>query len=279
MAIKVAITNQKGGVGKTTTAVNLSACLAMFGKKTLLVDMDPQGNATSGLGIDKENIQYHVYHALMGQVLLENVIIGDVYKNLDVLPSKNDLTGAEIELIDQENREYTLKNILSDVDDQYDVILIDCPPSLSLLSINTLVVADHVLMPIQCEFYALEGISQLVETINLVQENLNNELYIGGVLMTMADTRTNLTKQVISEVTQYFEGKVYQTLIPRNVRLSEAPSYGQPIVHYDPDCLGSESYINFSREFLQRHFGEEAPVKKKLNRRLISWLKRPSVKV
>jgi len=279
MAIKVAITNQKGGVGKTTTAVNLSACLAMFGKKTLLVDMDPQGNATSGIGLDKENIQYHIYHVLTGQILLENVIIRDVYKNLDVIPSKNDLTGAEIELIDQENREYTLKNVLSDVNDQYDVILFDCPPSLSLLSINTLVAADHVLMPIQCEYYALEGISQLVETINLVQENLNSELHIGGVLMTMADTRTNLTKQVISEVMQYFEGKVYKTLIPRNVRLSEAPSYGQPIVHYDHDCLGSESYINFSREFVQRHFGEDVPVKKKLNRRLISWLKRPSVKV
>ena len=273
MSIKISIVNQKGGVGKTTTAINLAACLAMFGKKTLLIDLDPQGNATSGFGVDKDAINQTVYHVLTHSFPVGDVILKEVYKNLDLVPAKNELTGAEIELVEQEGREFKLREALSNLNEVYDIILIDCPPSLNILSINALAASDSVLMPIQCEYYALEGISQLVQTINLVKENLNSHLEIGGILFTMADLRTNLTKQVINEVRQFFECKVYETIIPRNVRLSEAPSFGQPIVHYDAECMGSESYMNFSREFIKRHFNEEIP-NNKTSRRLLSWLKR-----
>lgn len=275
MAIKVSIVNQKGGVGKTTTAVNLAACLAMFGKKVLLIDLDPQGNASSGFGVDKDNLEQSVYHVVTHHVPMQDIIQKQVYQRLDIAPAKNELTGAEVELVDMNEREFKLKQSLSPIENEYEVIIIDCPPSLNLLSINALVASDQVLMPIQCEYYALEGISQLVNTIELVKDNLNDSLMIGGIVFTMADMRTNLTKQVIQEVKDFFGDKVYQTMIPRNVRLSEAPSFGQPIVHYDSDCVGSESYMEFSREFVKRNFNEEIPNLKKMRRRLFSWLKRP----
>ena len=230
----IAIANQKGGVGKTTTAVNLAACLAQKGRKVLMLDEDPQGNATSGLGFDKRDIKKCVYDTLINDVPMKDVLLHSDYENLDVIPATIQLAGAEIELVSLMNREGRLKNALERVKHDYDYVLIDCPPSLGLLTINALTAANSVLVPIQCEFYALEGVSQLMNTIKLVQRNLNPALKLEGVLMTMFDQRTNLSSDVVGEVRKYFNTKMYNTIIPRNVRLSEAPSHGQPVIVYDP---------------------------------------------
>lgn len=248
----IAIANQKGGVGKTTTAVNLSACLAEKGKKILLLDIDPQGNATSGLGIEKKNIKFCIYDALINDVPLEKTIKKTPYKNLDIVPSTIQLAGAEIELVSTLSREVRLKRVIEGIKKNYDYIIIDCPPSLGLLTINALTAADGVFVPIQCEYYALEGLGQLVNTINLVRKHLNSELIIKGVLLTMYDSRTNLSTQVAEEVKAYFKDLVYDSIIPRNVRLSEAPSHGKPIISYDPKCKGAEVYRNLADEVIQK---------------------------
>jgi chromosome partitioning protein len=244
----LAITNQKGGVGKTTTSVNLSACLAQIGKKTLLVDIDPQGNTTSGIGIDKSDIDYCVYDVLVEDVETAAVIKKTKIENLDVIPASIQLAGAEIELVPTISREIRLKRALDDIVNQYDYIIIDCPPSLGLLTLNALTAADAVLIPVQCEYYALEGLSQLLSTVRIVQKHLNQNLKIEGVLLTMFDARTNLGIQVIDEVKKYFQDKVYRTIIPRNVRLSEAPSHGEPIIIYDPKSRGAEVYTELAKE-------------------------------
>lgn len=244
----LAITNQKGGVGKTTTSVNLSACLAQIGKKTLLVDIDPQGNATSGIGIDKSDVDQCVYDVLVEDVEATNVIKETKIENLDVIPASIQLAGAEIELVPTISREVRLKRALDEVVDKYDYIIIDCPPSLGLLTLNALTAADAVLIPVQCEYYALEGLSQLLSTVRIVQKHLNHNLKIEGVLLTMFDARTNLGIQVIDEVKKYFQDKVYRTIIPRNVRLSEAPSHGEPIIIYDPKSRGAEVYLELAKE-------------------------------
>ena len=238
----IAIANQKGGVGKTTTAVNLAACLAQKGRKVLMLDEDPQGNATSGLGFDKRDIKKCVYDTLINDVPMKDVLLHSDYENLDVIPATIQLAGAEIELVSLMNREGRLKNALERVKHDYDYVLIDCPPSLGLLTINALTAANSVLVPIQCEFYALEGVSQLMNTIKLVQRNLNPALKLEGVLMTMFDQRTNLSSDVVGEVRKYFNTKMYNTIIPRNVRLSEAPSHGQPVIVYDPKSKGAQVY-------------------------------------
>lgn len=247
----IAITNQKGGVGKTTTSVNLSACLAYLGKKVLLIDIDPQGNATSGTGINKGELQGCIYNVLIDDETIENVTQKTKIDNLFVVPATISLAGAEIELVSTISREVRLKHALEKVKDQYDYIIIDCPPSLGLLTLNALTAADAVIIPVQCEYYALEGLSQLLSTVRLVQKHLNNNLYIDGVLLTMLDARTNLGIQVIEEVKRYFQDKVYKTIIPRNVRLSEAPSYGEPIIIYDPKSRGAEVYLELAREVIK----------------------------
>ena len=229
----ISIVNQKGGVGKTTTAVNVSSFLALQNKKVLLIDLDPQGNATTGLGIDKMGLDNSVYNVLIEDINIENVIIKNLYNNLDVLPAKIDLAGAEIELVGKMSREKKLKKSLDKIKSNYDVIIIDCPPSLGLLTINALSSSDSVIIPIQCEFYALEGLSQLLNTINIVKSELNPELEIGGIILTMFDQRIKLSEEVVKEVKNYFKDKVFETIIPRNVRLSESPSYGKPISEYD----------------------------------------------
>jgi chromosome partitioning protein len=246
----VAITNQKGGVGKTTTSVNMSACLAYLGKKVLLVDIDPQGNATSGVGIEKGDIETCVYNVLVDDVEAEEVIQQTIVENLHVIPSTIQLAGAEIELVPTISREVRLKRALNKVEKKYDYIIIDCPPSLGLLTINALTAANAVLIPVQCEYYALEGLSQLLNTVRLVQKHLNTELEIEGVLLTMLDARTNLGIQVIEEVKKYFQEKVYRVIIPRNVRLSEAPSHGKPVIVYDPKSRGAETYLELAKEVL-----------------------------
>ncbi|MGB9839130.1 ParA family protein [Thermovenabulum sp.] len=250
MAKIIAIANQKGGVGKTTTAVNLSSCIASLGKKVLIVDIDPQGNSTSGLGIDKEKLKGSLYNVLINGEPIEENIMDTKYKNLYIIPSNIQLAGAEIELVMMEEREYLLKKSLENISDRYNYIIIDCPPSLGLLTINALTAANSVLIPIQCEYYALEGLSQLMNTIKLVQKSLNETLEIEGVLLTMFDARTNLSIQVVEEVKKFFRNKVYKTIIPRNVRLSEAPSHGKPIIAYDPKSRGSEVYMELAREVL-----------------------------
>ena len=250
MAKVIAICNQKGGVGKTSTAVSLSSGLAIEGRKCLLIDLDPQGNATSGLGIDKHKVEKSIYHALLGGFDIQEVIQTTSVPNLFIVPANQDLSGTEIELVSEMGREGKLKKILSQVNDNYDFIIIDCPPSFGLLTVNALTGSNSVLIPIQCEYYALEGLGQLMKTINLVKDNLNTGLEIEGVLMTMADFRTNLTQQVIDEVRKYFGDKVYNTVIPRNIRLSEAPGFGKPIYFYDKDSEGAKKYKEFTKEFI-----------------------------
>lgn len=251
MARIVAVANQKGGVGKTTTSVNLCACLAELGKRVLLVDCDPQGNATSGFGLNKSEMEHTIYDVLINNLDVHEAIQATEFK-VDVLPSNIELAGAEIELVAAISRETRLKKALAFVRDDYDYIFIDCPPSLGLLTVNSLAAADSVLMPIQCEFYALEGVSQLVNTMQLVQSNLNPDLIVEGVLMTMYDARTNLSLQVVNEVRQNFGAVVYKAMIPRNVRLSEAPSYGEPITAYDEKSKGAEEYMKLAKEVIQR---------------------------
>lgn len=255
MGRTIAIANQKGGVGKTTTAINLSACLAEAGQRVLTIDFDPQGNATTGLGLEKEQIEDTVYELLLGDCTLEDCLMRDVQKNLDVLPSDSNLAGAEIELLDVENKESVLNGYLETIRDQYDFIIIDCPPSLSLLTINALVAADTVLVPIQCEYYALEGLSQVLRTIGLVRKKMNPSLELEGVVFTMYDARTNLSLQVVENVKQNLNERIYKTIIPRNVRLAEAPSHGMPINLYDSRSTGAESYRLLAAEVISR--GEE----------------------
>ena len=258
----IAIANQKGGVGKTTTAINLGACLAVAEKKTLIIDVDPQGNATSGAGLERGNIERSVYDVLVEGAAVPDVVRREVhFPYLDVVPSTRDLVGAEVELVNEPERELVLRRALESVRGEYDYVLVDCPPSLGLLTLNTMAAADAVLIPIQCEFYALEGLSQLLNTVRLVQRNLNPALEIDGVLLTMFDQRLNLSRQVADEAKEYFGDRVYETVIPRNVRLAEAPSFGKPIVLYDILSAGAQAYLALAREVMgreDRRSGESA---------------------
>lgn len=246
----MAVVNQKGGVGKTTTTVNLSACLAKLNHKVLLVDIDPQGNASSGVGIDKSTLDRCVYDLLVHDEPVKNVRVKTSTEHMDIIPATIDLAGAEIELVSAMSREFRLKTALQEIRDEYDYILIDCPPSLGLLTVNALAASDFIFVPIQCEYFALEGLGQLMRTIQIVQKHLNPKLEINGVVLTMFDARTNLAQQVIEEVKNHFQNKVYNTIIPRNVRLSEAPSFGEPIITYDPSSKGAQAYMNLAREVI-----------------------------
>ncbi|GAP02552.1 sporulation initiation inhibitor Soj [Fructobacillus pseudoficulneus] len=251
MAKIIALANQKGGVGKTTTSINLGAALAKAGKRVLLVDADPQGNATSGVGVDKSELEQDIYDVLMNDVPVKDAIVHA--DNLDILPTTIQLSETEVQLVEVADREYRLKNALAAVTEDYDYILIDNPPSLGLLTINSFTAADAVLIPVQTEFYALEGLGQLINSIELVRQGLNPDLEMAGILLTMYDTRTNLAKQVSEEVRKYFENRVYQTVIPRTVRLSEAPSYGQAIIDFDPKSLGARVYTEFAKEVIAQY--------------------------
>ena len=251
----IAVANQKGGVGKTTTAINLSACLAEKGQKVLAIDMDPQGNMTSGLGVDKDQVENSVYDLIIGQTGIEECICKEVIENLDVLPSNINLSAAEIELIGVENKEFIIRDEVAKIRGNYDFVIVDCPPSLSMLTINAMTTADTVLVPIQCEYYALEGLSQLMHTIDLVKERLNPDLEMEGVVFTMYNARTNLSLQVVENVKDNLDQTIYKTIIPRNIRLAEAPSHGLPINIYDPKSSGAESYMLLAEEVI--HKGEE----------------------
>ena len=269
MAKVIVVGNQKGGTGKTTTTVNLSAALVELGNRVLIVDVDPQGNATSGVGVNKNELQRSAYDVLVNSFNIEEVIVQTEFSRLDIVPCNISLTGAEIELVGVISREQRLKKSLEPVLEMYDFIIIDSPPSLGLITINALVASNSIIIPIQCEFYALEGVSQLINTLNLVRDNLNSELVVEGVLMTMADFRTNLTSEVVEEIKRYFLDKVYNTIIPRNIRLSEAPSHGKPITVYDTNSIGAKKYREMAQEvflgrseFLQKKEAEKN--KKKL---------------
>ncbi|EAF8827867.1 ParA family protein [Listeria monocytogenes] len=248
MSKVIALANQKGGVGKTTSSVNLSSSLAFLGKKVLLVDIDPQGNASSGVGVNKGEIEHCIYDVLVDDVAIQDVLQKTDLDNLNVIPATIQLAGAEVELVPAISREIRLKKAIDSIRDYYDYVIIDCPPSLGLLTLNALTAADSVLIPVQCEYYALEGLSQLLNTIRIVQKHLNEDLQIEGVLLTMLDARTNLGIQVIEEVKKYFQNKVFNTIIPRNVRLSEAPSHGKPILLYDAKSKGAEVYLELAKE-------------------------------
>jgi len=254
---KIAFCNQKGGVAKTTSAVNISAYLALQGKKTLLIDLDPQANATSGVGIDKRQVENSIYNVLHEHISIEEAVHKTNIENLFVIPSNINLTGAEVELVNVMGREYRLKKALQETKAKFDYVIFDCPPSLGLLTINGLTAANSVLVPIQCEYYALEGLSQLMQTIDLIRENLNDTLKIEGVLMTLADYRTNLTKEVIDEVKKHFQDKVYQTIIPRTIKLTEAPGFGQPIALYAKDSIGAKKYESVAKEILGTYVSDE----------------------
>lgn len=249
----IAIANQKGGVGKTTTAVNLSACLGKRGKKVLLIDIDPQGNTTSGLGVDPKGVEQSVYDCIINDVPMNEVIIKTEFDNLWICPSNIHLAGAELELVMRENREYVLKNSIKEIKDNFDFIFIDCPPSLGLITLNSFTATDTVLVPIQCEYYALEGLGQLTNTIKMIKQKLNPEISLEGVLLTMFDARTNLSIQVVDEVKKFFKSQVFATIIPRNVRLSEAPSFGQPVIEYDKNSRGAEVYTELAEEIIKRN--------------------------
>ncbi|MBE7011838.1 MAG: ParA family protein [Ruminococcaceae bacterium] len=253
MGKTIAIANQKGGVGKTTTAVNLSACLGYKNKKTLIIDIDPQGNTTSGLGLDPRTVETSVYDCLINDVPMEKAIVKTEFSNLWICPSNIDLAGAELEMVSLAEREFLLKNSIAKIKDQFDFILIDCPPSLGLITLNSFAAADTVLVPIQCEYYALEGLSQLTNTIKIIKKGINPPLGIEGILLTMFDARTNLSIQVVEEVKKFFGSKVYASIIPRNVRLSEAPSFGQPIIFYDKNSKGAESYLDLADEVIENN--------------------------
>ncbi len=252
----ISVANQKGGVGKTTTTVNLATILAKKGKKILLIDADPQGNATSGLGVEKE-VEFSTYDILVNETEMKETLQDTIIKNLKVCPSNINLAGAEVELVSMMSREQRLKEKLEEIKEKFDYIFIDCPPSLGLITLNSFTASDSVLIPVQCEYYALEGLGQLLNTINLVKKHLNKQIKIEGALLTMYDMRTNLSNQVVKEVKKYFENKVYKTVIPRNVKLSEAPSYGMPITEYDPKSKGAKSYLKFAKEFLKMNEEEK----------------------
>lgn len=257
MAKVIAVANQKGGVGKTTSAVNIAACLGFSNKKTLLIDVDPQGNATSGVGVDKTSVKFTTYHMLVGAAKAQEIIVNTQFQNLSLMPSGIDLAAAEIEMMDIEDRSYIMKKSIAAVKSQFDYIIIDCPPSLGLITINALTAADTILVPIQCEYYALEGLSQLMNTVRRVKRQTNPHIDIEGVLLTMFDGRLNLTQQVVTEVKRFFPKKVFSTVIPRAVRLSEAPSFGMPVIYYDKRSKGSHAYLELVNEIIrkERNYG------------------------